>query len=79
MRPEYHDTARDTAKALRVAAIFGVVVYGLLPLGAVGTFGDKNVTTSNFLGNFYASTFHDILGTGTGSRSSCSAPGSCWP
>jgi len=64
--PEYHDTARDTAKALRVAAIFGVIVYGLLPLGAVGTFGDKNVTTSNFLGNFYASTFHDILGTGTG-------------
>jgi amino acid transporter len=34
--PEYHDTARDTPKALRVAAIFGVVVYGLLPLGAMG-------------------------------------------
>jgi amino acid transporter len=64
--PEYHDTARDTGKALRVAAIFGVIVYGLLPLGAVGTFGDKNVTTSNYLGNFYATTFHDILGTGTG-------------
>jgi amino acid transporter len=64
--PEYHDTARDTGKALRVAAIFGVIVYGLLPLGAVGTFGDKNVTTDNFLGNFYATTFHDILGTGTG-------------
>jgi amino acid transporter len=64
--PEYHDTARDTARALRVAAVFGVMVYGLLPLGAVGTFGDKNVNTSNFLGNFYASTFHSILGTGTG-------------
>jgi amino acid transporter len=64
--PEYHDTARDTGKALRVAAIFGVIVYGLLPLGAVGTFGDKNVTTDNYLGNFYATTFHDILGTGTG-------------
>ncbi len=38
--PEYHDTARDTGKALRTAAIFGVIVYALLPLGAVGTFGD---------------------------------------
>ncbi len=64
--PEYHDTARDTGKALRVAAVFGVIVYGLLPLGAVGTFGDKNVTLDNYLGNFYATTFHDILGTGTG-------------
>jgi amino acid transporter len=64
--PEYHDTARDTAKALRVAAIFGVLVYGLLPLGAVGTFGDQNITAENYLGNFYANTFHDILGTGTG-------------
>jgi amino acid transporter len=64
--PEYHDTARDTPKALRVAAIFGVMVYGLLPLGAIGTFGDKNITLSNYLGNFYATTFHDILGGGTG-------------
>jgi amino acid transporter len=64
--PEYHDTAPDTARALRVAAIFGVIVYGLLPLGAVGTFGDKNVTLSNYLGSFYATTFHKILGTGTG-------------
>jgi len=64
--PEYRDTARDTGKALRVAAIFGVIVYGLLPLGAVGTFGDQNVTTDNYLGSFYATTFHDILGTGTG-------------
>jgi amino acid transporter len=64
--PEYHDTSRDTAKALRVAAIFGVIVYSLLPLGAVGTFGDTNITPDNFLGSFYADTFHDILGTGTG-------------
>jgi len=64
--PEYHDTERDTAKALRVAAIFGVIVYGLLPLGAVGTFGDQNITLDNYLGSFYAETFHDILGTGTG-------------
>src|SRR3954463_8044280 len=64
--PEYHDTARDTPKALRMAAVFGVVVYSLLPLGVIGTFGDQNLTTENYLGSFYATTFHDILGTGTG-------------
>jgi len=64
--PEYHDTARDTPMALRTAAVFGVIVYGLLPLGAVGTYGDKNITGSNYLGNFYANTFHDIIGGGTG-------------
>ena len=45
--PEYHDTARDTPKALRVAAIFGVITYGLLPMGAMGTFGDQNIDISN--------------------------------
>src|SRR3954451_4352647 len=64
--PEYHDTARDTPKALRISAIFGVMVYCLLPLGAVGTFGDQNLTLDNYLGSFYATAFHDILGTGTG-------------
>jgi amino acid transporter len=28
-----------------VAAIFGVIVYGLLPLGAMGTFGDQNLAS----------------------------------
>jgi amino acid transporter len=64
--PEYHDPAKDTPKALRSAAVFGVIVYALLPLGAVGTFGAQNITTANYLGAFYADTFHIILGTGTG-------------
>src|SRR5436305_4215408 len=67
--PEYHDTARDTPKALRVAAIFGVVVYSLLPMGALGTFGDQNLVysaTENNTVSFYATAFHDILGGGTG-------------
>jgi amino acid transporter len=64
--PEYHDTARDTPKALRISAIFGVMVYCLLPLGAVGTFGDQNLSLDNYLGSFYATAFHDILGVGTG-------------
>jgi len=67
--PEYHDTARDTPKALRVAAIFGVMVYCLLPLGAMGTFGDQNLVfsaTENNTISFYANAFDDILGAGTG-------------
>jgi amino acid transporter len=64
--PEYHDPVRDTPMALRTAAVFGVIVYGLLPLGAVGTYGDTRITGSNYLGNFYAGTFSDIIGGGTG-------------
>ena len=65
MRPSI-TTPRGTPEGPARAAIFGVIVYALLPLGAVGTFGDTNITTDNFLGSFYATTFHDILGTGTG-------------
>jgi amino acid transporter len=61
--PEYIDPARDTAKSLRAAAVFSIFVYGLLPLGAVGTFGDKNVTYGNAL-TFYGDTFKTLLGSG---------------
>src|SRR6185436_6116642 len=61
--PEYHDPARDTAKALRAAAVFCIFVYGLFPLGAIGTFGDGNIKLENSL-TFYHNVFHDILGGG---------------
>jgi amino acid transporter len=35
--PEYKDTVRDTALALRTAALFSLAVYILLPLGVGGT------------------------------------------
>jgi amino acid transporter len=59
--PEYHDPDRDTAKALRAAAVFGVFVYALLPIGALGTFGDQNVTLENTL-TYYGDTFSILLG-----------------
>src|SRR6185503_16569443 len=59
--PEYHDPVRDTAKALRAAAVFGIFVYALLPIGALGTFGDQNVTLQNTL-TFYGDTFEILLG-----------------
>jgi amino acid transporter len=58
--PEYHDTARDTPRALRVAAIFGVITYGLLPMGAMGTFGDQNIQVSN-LYTFMVPTLNTLL------------------
>ena len=58
--PEYRNPSTDTPKALRIAAIFGVIVYGLLPLGAIGTFGAGNLTAANYLGSFYATVFSDI-------------------
>jgi amino acid transporter len=37
--PEFHDTERDTPKALRSSALFCAAVYALLPLGLGGTLG----------------------------------------
>jgi amino acid transporter len=59
--PEYHDPERDTAKALRAAALFSIVVYGLLPIGAVGVIGDKNITVDNTL-TFYSQVFNTLVG-----------------
>ena len=55
--PEYHDTKRDTALALRSAATFSLAVYILLPLGVggvVGTAGDS--------GAYYVTAFNAVVG-----------------
>ena len=59
--PEYHDTKRDTALALRSAAAFSLAVYILLPLGlggVVGTAGDS--------GAYYVTAFKSIVGDTVG-------------
>jgi amino acid transporter len=62
--PEYHDTQRDTPKALRSAALFSVAVYALLPLGLGGTLGTKAVADDATFISFYTQAFDRIVGHG---------------
>lgn len=62
--PEYHDTKRDTAMALRTAASFSLLVYVLLPLGLGGVTGAPDPATA--YGPFYVEAFKNIVGSGFG-------------
>ena len=55
--PEYHDTKRDTAKALKSAAAFSLFVYIFLPLGLGGVVG----STGDY-GSFYVAALKEIAG-----------------
>ena len=55
--PEYHDTKRDTAKALRSVAAFSLFVYIFLPLGLGGVVG----STGDY-GSFYVGALKEIAG-----------------
>jgi amino acid transporter len=62
--PEYHDTKRDTALALRTAASFSLLVYVFLPLGLGGVTGAPDAATA--YGPFYVEAFKNIVGSGFG-------------
>jgi amino acid transporter len=62
--PEYHDTERDTARALRAAALFSGVVYALLPLGIGGTLGTQTITDGVATLSFYGDAFDTLVGSG---------------
>ena len=55
--PEYHDTRRDTAKALKSVAAFSLFVYIFLPLGLGGVVG----STGDY-GSFYVAALKEIAG-----------------
>lgn len=59
--PEYHDPAKDTAKALRAAAVFSLFTYVLFPMGAIGTYGDSKDTFTNGY-TMYSDIFNQIFG-----------------
>jgi amino acid transporter len=48
--PEYKDTARDTKRALRSAALFSLFVYILLPIGFVGGGTPQLVSAYDYVG-----------------------------
>ena len=64
--PEFHDTEKDTPKALRSAAMFSALVYALLPLGLGGTLGTQAVANDTTFIAFYADAFNAIVGNALG-------------
>ena len=64
--PEYQDTERDTAKALRAAALFSALVYVLLPLGVGGTLGTATIAEDATLISFYTQAFDALVGNALG-------------
>jgi amino acid transporter len=64
--PEFKDTKEDTTKALRVAALFSVLVYALLPLGLGGTLGTETVAADETFIAFFTTAFDQIVGGALG-------------
>jgi amino acid transporter len=64
--PEYQDTERDTARALRAAALFSSLVYVLLPLGVGGTLGTATIAEDATLISFYTQAFDVLVGNALG-------------
>src|SRR5438067_2765669 len=62
--PEYHDTKRDTAIALRSAASFSLLVYVLLPLGVTGATGADFINKQGAEGQFFTGLLNHLVGTG---------------
>ena len=61
--PEFHDTEKDTPKALRSSALFCAAVYALLPLGLGGTLGTEAVANDSTVIAFYSDAFNVIVGS----------------
>jgi amino acid transporter len=67
--PEFTNTLKDTPRALRLSAIFSVLVYGLVPLGLVGVLGVGVPGKSGVQANIYTAfdpALKAILGNGLG-------------
>src|SRR5579872_5808630 len=62
--PEYHDTKRDTALALRSAAMFSLLVYVLLPMGVTGASGVDFINKQGAEGQFFTGLLNHLVGSG---------------
>ena len=65
--PEYHDTKRDTALALRSAAMFSMLVYIFLPMTIGGSIGVDALNKAGAEGQFYVPLFNHLVGSGLAS------------
>ncbi len=65
--PEYHDTRRDTALALRSAAMFSLLVYVFLPMTIGGSIGVDALNKAGAEGQFYVPLFNNLVGSGAAS------------
>jgi amino acid transporter len=63
--PEYHDTKRDTSRALRSGAMFMLLVCILVPLGLGGVTGAVPADVAE--GQFYTQAMQTIVGHGAAS------------
>ena len=61
--PEFHDTERDTARALRVSALFCTAVYAFVPLGLGGVLNTEQVTAGVADLSFYGQAFDILVGS----------------
>jgi amino acid transporter len=64
--PEFHDTERDTPRALRASALFCMAIYALVPLGLGGVLDTKAVADGAADLSFYAQAFDIIVGNALG-------------
>jgi amino acid transporter len=64
--PEFHDTERDTPKALRASALFCVAVFALVPLGLGGTLSTATVADGAADLSFFSVAFDQIVGNTLG-------------
>ena len=60
--PEYRDPIRDSARALRAAAVFSLVVFVVFPLGAAGAAGETAIARDPV--TFYGPAFDRLAGGG---------------
>ena len=62
--PEYHDTKKDTAKALGRSAVFSLLVYTLLPLSLGGAISEKTIAANPL--TFYVTILKQEVGPASG-------------
>jgi amino acid transporter len=67
--PEYRNGARDTARALKAAALFALAVFILLPLGVTGVVGEAAIAKDPV--TFYVQGFEQIVGGATDLMVAC--------